>query len=163
MYISTHTCTHTLMHNIWHLCFRINESLHGNGVDLGQHMLILVQNAQFLHKSGLHLSHQRTEVLGGSEEKRRYHTARAQAWEQHFATFTHRRKAGTGLGQLFERSHHPFISEIIGKCLCPFPACRGQEVGRREVRRWEGERAGGGKERSEEVGGREGRRWEGEK
>ena len=40
---------------------------------------------------------------------------------------------------------------------------REQKVGRREVRRWEGERAGGGKERSEEVGGREGRRWEGEK
>ena len=27
-------------------------------------------------------------------------------------------------------------------------------MGRREVRRWEGERAGGGKERSEEGGGR---------
>ena len=37
---------------------------------------------------------------------------------------------------------------------------RGEEVGRVEGRRWDGQRGGGGTGRGEEVGRTEGRRWE---
>ena len=48
----------------WYLCLGVNKSLHGNSINLGQHVLILVQYTEFLHQSGLHLPHGFPELLG---------------------------------------------------------------------------------------------------
>ena len=48
--------------------------------------------------------------------------------------------AGTGLSHFFQRTHHPFISKVVGKRFSPFAVCnnhhrqkKGEKEGKRQI------------------------------